>query len=82
MGAGEEGDLAVAQLDQVIDGRMDAGGVVKQDGAGLGIVELELGEHDGHVAVHELIEDRLFFAEGHDGDALDFALQHAADAGG
>ena len=43
---------------------------------------LELGEHDGHAAVRELIEHRLFFAEGHDGDAVDFALQHAARACG
>ena len=63
--AGEEGDLAVAELDEVIDGGVNAGGVVEQDGAGLGVVELELGQHDGHVAVHELIEHRLFFAEGH-----------------
>ena len=53
---------------------MNAAGVVKQDGAGLGIVELELGKHDGHVAVRELIENRFFFAEGHDGHALDLAL--------
>ena len=72
----------MAELDKMIDGGVNAGGVIEQDGAGLGIVELELCEDDGHVAVDELIEDRLFFAEGHDGDALDLALQHSADAGG
>ncbi len=61
---------------------MNAGGVVEQDGAGLGIVELELGKHDGNVAIDELIEHRFFFAEGHDGDAFDLALEHAANAGG
>ena len=30
----------------------------------------------------ELIEHRLFFAEGHDGDAFHLALEHAAHAGG
>ena len=73
---------AVAELREMIDGGVNAGGVVEQDGAGLGVVEVELGQDDGHVAVHELIEHRLFFAEGHDGDAFDLALQHAADAGG
>ena len=61
---------------------MNAGGVVEQNGAGLGIVELELGEHDGNAAVHELVEHRLLFAEGHHGHAVDFALQHAAHACG
>jgi len=65
-----------------MNGGMNAAGVVKQDGAGLGVVELELGEHDGHVAIDELIEDRLFLAEGHHGHAVHFALEHAADAGG
>jgi hypothetical protein len=30
----------------------------------LGVVGFELGKHHGHAAVHELIEDRLFFAKG------------------
>src|ERR1035437_3878511 len=80
--AGKKGNLAVTQFDKVIDGRMNACGVVEQDGTGLGVIELELGEHDGHVAVHKLVGDRLFFAEGHYGNALNFTLEHAADAGG
>ena len=64
----------------MIDRGVNAGGVVEQDGAGLGVVELELGKHDGHAAMHELVEHRFFFAEGHHGHALDLALQHAAHA--
>ena len=47
--AGKEADLAMAEGGEVIDGGANAGGVVEEDGAGLGIVELELGKHDGHV---------------------------------
>src|SRR5258707_8141279 len=36
----------------------------------------------GHVAFGELIEQWLFDAEGHDGYALDLALQHATNAVG
>ena len=54
---------------------MNAGGVVEENRAGLGIVEFELGEHDGHAAVRELIEHGFFFTESHDGNAVDFALQ-------
>jgi len=32
----EEGDAAVTEIDKVIDCGADAGGVVEQDGAGLG----------------------------------------------
>ena len=32
--------------------------------------------------MHELVEHRLLFAEGQHGHAFDFALEHAAHAGG
>ncbi len=79
---GEEGDFAVAELDEVIDCRANAGGIVEQNGAGLGSVEPELGQHDGHIVVGQLVEHRLFFAEGEHGYALNLALEHAAHAGG
>ena len=74
--------MRVPEIDEMTNGRVNAGGVVEENGAGLGIVELELGEHDGHAAVHELVEHGLFFAEGHHGNAIDLALQHAARACG
>jgi hypothetical protein len=80
--AGEEADSGVAQLDQMGYGGVDSSRVVEQNGADHGVVEMKLGEHDGHVVTRKLIEDRLFTAEGQDGDALDFALQHAAYAAG
>ena len=41
------------------DGGVDPGRIVEQDGAGLGIIQSELGKHNGHVAVDQLIEDGL-----------------------
>jgi hypothetical protein len=79
---GEKGDLAVAQIDQVMNGRANAGRVVEQNGADLGIVEAKLGQHHGNVAMHQLVEHRLFRAEAQHRHALHLALQHAADAGG
>ncbi len=40
MRAGEEGDGVVAEIDEMTNGLMNAGGVVEENGAGLGIVEL------------------------------------------
>ena len=82
VGPGQEGDGAMAEGGEMTNGSMNAGGVVEQDGAGLGIVQFELGQHDGDAAVHELVEHGFLFAEGHHGDAVDLALQHAADASG
>src|ERR1039458_7252593 len=61
---------------------MNAGGVIEENGAGLGVVDFKLGEYDGHAPVRELIEHGLFLAEGHDSNAIDFALEHAASACG
>ena len=80
MRSGEEGDLAVAEAHKMIHGFVNSGGVVEQNGAGLGVVEFEFGKNDGHVAMDELIEHRFLFAERHDGDAFNFALEHAAHA--
>ncbi len=80
--AGEKSDGAMPETGEMANGGVNAGGVVEKNGAGLGIVELELGKNDGNAAVHELIEHGFFFAEGHHGHAVDLALQHAARAGG
>ena len=61
---------------------MDAGGVIEQDGAGFGVGQLELRQDDGDITIHQLVKDALFFAESHDGDAVDFALDHATHATG
>src|SRR5579859_3624375 len=72
----------MAKLDEMSHGSVDARGIVQQDGADLGIFQVKLCEYDGHVVDRELIEHRLFTAEGEHGDALHFALQHASYAVG
>jgi hypothetical protein len=48
----------------------------------LGSSRLNSASTMGNVAMHQLIEHRLFLAEGHHGHAFHLALQHAAHAGG
>ena len=72
--AGEESDGAMAEADEMANGCVNAGCVVENDRAGLGVFEFELGEDDGNAAVHELVENRFLFAESHHGDAIDLAL--------
>ncbi len=71
MWAGEESDGMVAERCEVANCLIHSGGVVEENGAGFGIVEFELGQNNGHAAVRELIEDGLFFTEGHNGNAVD-----------
>ena len=48
----------------------------------LGLSERNSASTMGISFMHQLVEDRLFLAEGEHGDALDLALQHAANAAG
>ncbi len=82
MGSGEKGNLPMAELHKMLNRGADAGGVVEENRAGLGIIEVKLGEHDGDVVVGEILKDRFLLAEGKDGNALDLALDHAAHAVG
>jgi len=82
MRAGQESDGLVTKIDEMTNGLMNAGGVIEENRAGFGIVDFKLCEHDRHAAVRELIEHWLFLAEGHDGNAIDLALEHAASACG
>jgi len=72
----------MAELGEMADGLVNAGGIVEKDGAYVGVVEFELGQNNGNPAVYELVERRFFFSEGHHGDAIDFALKHAARTSG
>jgi hypothetical protein len=58
----------------------DAVVVVDLEDADAGAVRADVDEDQRNFAFGELVEQGLFEAEGHDGDAFDFALQHAADA--
>jgi hypothetical protein len=58
--------------------RADARSVVKQDGAGLGVSELELCQHNGNIVKRQLIQYRFFLAERENRYALYLALKHAS----
>ena len=82
MRSGEEPDFSVAECGEMIHRCANARGVVKQDGAGLGVGQLELGQHNGNIVKRELIQYRFFLAERENRDALYLALKHAAHACG
>src|ERR1700743_2405756 len=85
MRAGEKADLAVAELGEMLNRGTDAGGVVKQDGGGFFVLQLEFSQDERDAVLRELIElveYRFLFAEGEHGHTFDLTLDHAADAGG
>ena len=79
-GTGDEGDASVAQGGEMLHALPDAVMVVHLEQADTGAFGRDVDKHHWHVAFGELVEQRLFDAEGHHRDALDLALEHAADA--
>lgn len=79
-GAGDETDVAVAEVGEVLDRLQHALAVVDEEDvlgkAGVG----DVNEDHGDVAMQKLVEDGVFNAKGHHGDAVDVALNHAAEA--
>lgn len=79
-GSADEADLGVAEGDEVADGLFHAVAVVDHDGVlGEGLLG-DVDEDHGDVAGGEVAEDGVFDAEGHDGDAVDVALDEATEA--
>ncbi len=78
--AADEGDFAVAEDGEVLDGLVDAGAIVDDDGLVVGLLGADIDGDDGDIFLGEAIEEELFDAEGHDGDAVDLALEHASGA--
>jgi len=78
--AADEADVAVAEDGEMLNAFVDAGAIVDGEDA----VERARGggvdEDEGDVVGGEAIEEEVFDAEGHDGDAVDLALEHAAGA--
>jgi len=79
-GAADERDIFVPQPDQMLHALQYAVMVVDLEQADARPVRPDVDEDERHFAFGELIEQRLFDPEGHDGYAIDFALEHAADA--
>ena len=89
-GAADEANVAVAEGDEMLDGLLHAVEVIDHKGVGTKRASRgfpwgedflrDVDEDHGDVAAGELFEDGIFDAEGHDGDAIDVALDHAAQA--
>ena len=75
-----EGDISVSQGGQMLHALPDAMVVIHFEQADARPLGPYVDEDQGHVALGELIEQWLFNAEGHNRDAFDFALEHAANA--
>jgi hypothetical protein len=79
-GTADEGDFAVTEDGEVLHGFIDAGTIVDGEDAAAGLIGVDVNEHDGDLVGDEAIENELLDAEGHNGDAIYLALQHAAGA--
>ncbi len=76
-GAGDEADGGVSDGVEVVDGGLDAGGVVDDDAADLIAGACGVEEDEGDALLVEVFEDPGVHFGGHDGDAVDFSLEHA-----
>jgi len=79
-GAADESNVAMAEDGEMLNALVDAGAIVDGEDA----VEWARGsgvdEDEGDVIGSEAIEEKILDAEGHDGDAVYLALEHAAGA--
>ena len=78
--AADEGDAAVTEGGEVLDGVVYAGLVVDLDAAYAGAGDAGVEEYEGDVAAAEDFDEGVIHLGGHDGYAVDFALEHAGDA--
>src|ERR1039458_8694202 len=78
-GAGNESDAAMAEGGQMLYGLTDSFGIVDLEDANVWQAGAGVDKNEGKLALNQLLDQILFNAEGHDGDAVDVALEHAAD---
>ena len=78
--AADEGDAAMAEGGEVLHGIVDAGLVVDLDAAYAGGGGSGVEEDEGDVSAAEDFDEGFIHLGGHDGYAVDFALEHAGDA--
>ena len=78
--AADEADVAMAEHGEVLDAFVDAGAVVDGEDTIEGACGGGVDEDERDVFGGETIQEEVFDAEGHDGDAVDLALEHAAGA--
>src|ERR1039458_1059150 len=77
--SGEEGDGAMAERGQMLQGLPNSLAIVHFDYADVGQVWSRIHEDQRELAFHQPLHQILFDAEGHDGHAVHVALQHAAN---
>ena len=77
--AADEGDVAMAKGGQVLHALANALAVVDFEDADIGQVGSGIDKDERELALDELLDQVFFDAEGHHGNAVDVALQHAAD---
>src|SRR5882757_11191977 len=75
----DERDVSVPQSGQMLHALQDAVMIVDLEQADARSIRPDVDEDQRHLAIGKLIEQRLFDSEGHDGYAIDFALEHAAN---
>lgn len=76
----DEADLAMAEDGEMLNGFIDAGVVVDGENVAEGTGGSGINEDDGDVVDGKAVEEEIFDAKGHDGDAVDFAFEHATGA--
>src|SRR5258708_30185887 len=81
-GAADERDIFVPQPEQMLEALQYAVMIVDLEQADARSIRPYVDEDQRYFAFGELIEEGLLDAEGHRGYAIDFALEHAADAVG
>ena len=80
--AGDVRDVAVAELDQVVDGPLDAGRVVAGDGRDVQVLGLPVDHDHRHAAGRRLVQERVVEQGGGDDEAVDLAGLHRREVGG
>ncbi len=78
--AADEGDVAMAEDGEMLHALVDAGAIVDGEDAVEWARRSGVDEDVGDVFRGEAIKEEVLDAEGHDGDTIDFALEHAAGA--
>jgi len=78
--AADEADVAVAENREVLDAFVDAGAIVDGENAVEGSGGSGVDEDEGDIVGGEAVEEKVLDAEGHDGDTVDLALEHAPRA--
>src|SRR5579859_6418266 len=79
-GPGDECNVPVSQRRQVLHSLADPVVVINLEQTDTGPVGPLIHKHERNVALGELLQERLFYSEGHYRNTLGLAFQHTANA--